>query len=102
MYIYYIYCIYTLYIVHIYYICCIYILYIYKYIYVWTKKTQIIYLKEQIFLFFSEALLMGNHDFPLIKLLKRREIFVLLNKLCDYVCFFVYIFQVTHLELAFI
>ena len=38
-------------------------------------KKNIIYLKIQIFLFFSEALL------SLIKLLKRREIFVLLNKL---------------------
>ena len=52
-------------------------------------KKNTIYSKEQIFLFFSEAL---------IKLLERREIFVLLNKL--YV-FFVHIFQVTYLKLAF-
>ena len=37
-------------------------------------------------------------DVTLTKLLKRREIFVLLNKLC---VFFVHIFQVTHLKLAF-
>ena len=37
-------------------------------------------------------------DVTLTKLLKRREIFVLLNKLC---VFFVHILQVTHLKLAF-
>ena len=33
-------------------------IYIYIYIYIWIKKTHIIYLKSQIFLFFSEALSM--------------------------------------------
>ena len=41
------------------------------YIYIWIKKTHLIYLKSQIFLFFIN-----------VKLLKRREIFVILNKLC--------------------
>ena len=50
-----------IYIIYIY----IYI-YIHIYIYIWIKKTHIICLKSQIFLFFSEALSMS-----LIKLLKR-------------------------------
>ena len=46
-------------------------MYIYIYIYIYgLKKKHIIYLKSQIFLFFSEALS------------KRREIFVILSKLC--------------------
>ena len=31
-------------------------IYIYIYIYIWIKKTHIIYLKSQIFLFFSEGI----------------------------------------------
>ena len=51
-------------------------MYVYICVYVcmyMVKKQHIIYLKVQIFLFFS-----------LIKLLKRREIFLLLNKLCGF------------------
>ena len=43
------------------------------------KKTNIIYLKSQIFLFFAEALTLTN-------LLKRREIFAVLNKLYVFFC----------------
>ena len=49
------------------------------------KKTHIIYLKPQIFLFFSE-------DLSMSKLLKRREIFVVLDKLCLFFCLYVYIY----------
>ena len=49
--------IYIIYIyIYIIYIYILYIIYIYIYIYKWIKKTHIIYLKSQIFLFFSEAL----------------------------------------------
>ena len=40
--------------IYIYIYICTYI-YIHIYIYIWIKKTYIIYLKSQIFLFFSEA-----------------------------------------------
>ena len=58
-------------------------MYIYNHVYM--DKKHIIYLKAQIFLFFSEAL-------TLAKLLKRREIFVLLNKLCIFLS--IYTFKV--------
>ena len=48
---------------YIYIYICMYI-YIYIYIYIWIKKTHIIYLKSQIFLYLSEALsmLINNID----------------------------------------
>ena len=58
------------------------------------KKTQIIYLKSQIFLLFRSFINVFNKYNTLIKLLKRREIFVILNKLC---VFLIHIFQVTHI-----
>ena len=87
----YVYILYVLYTLHIIY--CIYIIYMYIYhviyIDIWTKKAH------NLFKITNISLLFRNF----VKLLKRREIFVILNK---WYVFFVHIFQVTHLKLAFV
>ena len=61
-------------------------------IYGWKK--HMIYLKVQIFLFFSEVL-----SSFFIKLLKRRKIFVLLNKLCVFLTTYIHIYLYIYISL---
>ena len=57
-------------------------------------KKHMIYSKVQIFLFFSEVL-----SSFFIKLLKRRKIFVLLNKLCVFLTTYIHIYLYIYISL---
>ena len=54
---------------------------IYIYVYIWIKKTNNLFKITNISLLFRTLI-------TLVKRLKRREIFVILNKLCVFFCFF--------------